>query len=187
MQRIANYGKAIIAVVLVTISAGTVEAGWHEFWGNVSQGYARNNAWPDPFNEIDAMQVVAPFEVMKRNGWRLNNTIGNDLFRASDNALEVAGNHRVRWIATQAPMHRRSVYVLRGSTQEETDARVASVRRSLASYVTNGQIPPVYVTDREPSSANGARATQITRQALEEMPAPKLPSTSAQGTAAAAQ
>ena len=29
-------------------------------------GYERNNAWPDPFNEVDAMAVITPFETMKQ-------------------------------------------------------------------------------------------------------------------------
>ena len=186
MQRIAKYGQAIIAIALVSISAGTVEAGWNEFWSNVSKGYHRNNAWPDPFNEVDAMQVVAPFEVMKRNGWRMNNTIGNELFRDGDGVLKAAGNARVRWIATQAPMHRRTVYVLRANSEAETSARIKSVREMLVTC-SPGAMPPVMVTDRVPASYSGAWATQINRTWLEELPAPRLPNTSAAGTDAATE
>ena len=187
MRRIANYSTAIIAIALISISAGTVNAGWNEFWTDVSKGYHRNNAWPDPFNEIDAMHVVAPFEVMKRNGWQLNNTIGNELFRTGDGALLASGNHRVKWIATQCPAHRRQILVLRASTKAETDARVASVRRTLSNFTRSGPTPTVMVTDIEPSSASGAWATQINRTWLQELPPPKLPNTSASGTAASTQ
>ncbi|NNE00642.1 MAG: hypothetical protein HKN47_25280 [Pirellulaceae bacterium] len=187
MQRIANYARALIAMVLVSVSAGTVAADWHQFWNNVDKGYHRNNAWPDPFNEADAMHVVAPFEVMKRNGWRLHNTIGHELFRSGDGALLASGNQKIQWIATQAPPHRREVYVLRGRSDVETQARVASVKTTLTRHTRNGPIPSVLVTDIEPSSASGAWATQINRTWLEELPAPRLPNTSAAGTASATQ
>jgi hypothetical protein len=187
MQRIANYSRILIATALVTVVASTATAKFGDFFRKIGQGYARNNAWPDPFNEIDAMQVVSPFEVMKKNGWQLNNTIGNELFRDGDGVLLASGNQKIQWIATQAPEHRRQIFVLRGRNDEETQKRVQSVQQTLVSYVRNGNAPMVMVTDREPSSASGARATQINRDWMQEMPAPRLPSTSAAGTSAVAQ
>ncbi|MGB7342861.1 MAG: hypothetical protein WBD20_01495 [Pirellulaceae bacterium] len=185
MQRIAKYSRVLIATALVTVVAGDASAKFGDFFRNVGTGYQRNNAWPDPFNEIDAMQAVAPFEVMKRNGWRLNNTIGNELFRPSDGALLAAGNEKIRWIATQAPSDRREVFVLRGRTEAETQTRINSVQQTLASYTSNGDSLPIYLTNKEPATASGAWATQINRTYLQELPAPKLPNTSAAGTAAA--
>ncbi|QDT12036.1 hypothetical protein [Stieleria marina] len=187
MQRIANYSRILIATALVSVVAGTATADIRDFFRKVGTGYQRNNAWPDPFNEIDAMQVVAPFEAMKRNGWRLNNTLGNELFRGGDGALLASGNQKIHWIATQAPAHRREIFVLRGRSDEETQKRVTSVQQTLAGYTRNGATPPVMVTDRSPSSSSGAYATQINRMYLQDLPAPKLPSTSAAGTAAATQ
>lgn len=186
MQRIATYGRTFIAVMLVSITASVACADWKEFWHKVKVGQHRNNAWPDPFNEIDAMHVVAPFEVMKNNGWRLNNTLGHNLFREGDVALKSSGNNTVRWIASQAPPNRRVIYVLRGSSDKETQARLASVRETLAS-THNGAGVQVLVTNRAPTYASGAWATQINRTWLEELPAPKLPSTSASGTASSTQ
>ncbi len=187
MQRIANYSRILMATALVGMVTSTATADIRGFFSNVAKGYHRNNAWPDPFNEIDAMQTVSPFEVMKRKGWQLNNTIGNELFRGGDGALLASGNHKIHWIATQAPQHRREIYVLRGRSDEETQSRVASVQGALASFTRNGNAPTVMVTDRVPPSASGAWATQINRTWLQQLPAPKLPSTSSSGTAAAAQ
>ena len=187
MQRIANYSRILIATGLVTLVAGTATAKFGDFFRKVSTGYHRNNAWPDPFNELDAMQTVAPFEVMKRNGWRLNNTMGHELFRDGDGALLASGNQKIHWIATQAPQHRRQVFVLRGRDDEETQKRVQSVRQTLVSYQRSGNAPEIMITNREPSSSSGARATQINRNWLQEMPTPKLPTTSAAGTASVAQ
>ncbi len=180
MKRSARNTRTLLAVLALGVFTSNVSADWNNFWHGVHVGKERNNAWPDPFNEADAMQVVAPFEIMKNNGWRLHNTIGHELFRSGDGALLASGNKRVEWIASQAPTNRRDVYVMRGRTEQETQARMESVRQSLAS-LSVGSAPNVWVTDVEPATASGAWATQINRTWLQELPAPKLPSTSSSG------
>ncbi|TWT82510.1 hypothetical protein CA13_39730 [Planctomycetes bacterium CA13] len=176
-----------IAALMLGASCGTVSADWHQFWHQANVDYHRGNAWPDPFNEADAINVVQPFEVMKHNGWRMHNTIGHDLFRQGDGALSASGNNRVCWIATQAPESRRTVYVLRGKSPEETNARVASVRQTLASVHMVGPPPQVIVTEKEQPTAPGAWAVRIQRDWMEVLPKPKLPERSAQGDAGAAE
>ena len=188
MPRNSIFQRAFFAIVLTATGASTVSADWYQsakrHWHNICVGQHRNNAWPDPFVEADALQVIGPFEIMKRNGWRLHNTIGNELFRDSDGELLASGHRRVHWIATQSPEARREIFVLRGRSDVETESRVASVRQALSRLNSNGREPAVYITDIEPSTASGAWATTIARNWMEQLPAPKLPSTSASGTAA---
>ena len=182
-----RFAQAVIAVVVVATTATSATADWNHFWHNIHVGYARNNAWPDPFNEVDAAQVVMPFEIMKANGWKMHNTIGHELFRDGDGALLASGHRRVHWIATQAPTARRTVYVLRGDSQSETDARVAAVRHTISSLHLNGPAPAVLVTDIEPAAASGAWATKINREWLEHLTAPRLPEQSASGNQGVAE
>jgi hypothetical protein len=181
----AQLKRALMTFLLFTLGSTSAFAGGRELWHNMHVGLHRNNAWPDPFREIDAMEVVAPFDAMKKNGWRLNNTLGHELFRQGDGALLASGSNRVRWIASQAPEARRQVFVLRGRNEQETEARVASVRQTLASVTNRGSEPMVLITDIEPPTASGARATQVNRAWMTDMPRPRLPSTSAAGTASA--
>lgn len=185
MKRITQYGQALVAMLLVACCATTATAGWHEFWHNLHVGYHRNNAWPEPFNEVDAQQVIAPFQVMTHNGWKMHNTIGHEKFRDGDGALMASGSKRVRWIATQAPLNRRNVYVLRGRSDEETQARLDAVRETLASLQITGPTPSVMITDVEPTTAPGDWATKINRERLEYQPPPRLPNSSGSGTAGA--
>jgi len=181
MKLSTKFGQSFVAIFIVATTVTSVSADWHSFWHDVHVGYARNNAWPDPFNELDAREVIRPFEVMKRNGWRMNNTIGHELFRDGDGALLAAGHRRVHWIATQAPANRREVHVLRGSTPAETQARVAAVRTTLAGINIRGPRPHVLITDISPNTSSGAIATKINRSMLENLPTPKLPDQSASG------
>ena len=178
-----KIARAVIATVAVAVTATSASADWNHFWHNLHLGFHRNNAWPQPFTEADAIAVVSPFEIMKANGWRMHNTIGHELFRSGDGALLAAGHKRVYWIATQAPASRRTVYVLRGQNDLETEARVAAVHETLGQVAFNGPAPDVLVTDIEPHHSSGAWATKINREWLENLSAPRLPSMSAGGNA----
>jgi hypothetical protein len=181
-MKLANkFAQALIALMVVATTATSASADWNFFWHHLHIDFHRNNAWPDPFNEVDAADVYGSFEVMKANGWRMHNTIGHELFRIGDGALLAAGNRRIRWIATQAPAARRTVFVLRGNSQGETDARVASVHQALNGLHTVGPTPAVLVTDAEPVTSSGAWATKINREWLEHLTAPRLPGQSASG------
>ena len=187
MKCLSKYGPALVATFLLANCATTASAGWNEFWHYFGVGYHRSNAWPDPFNELDAEQVILPFQMMKHNGWKMHNTIGHERFREGDGALLASGQYRVRWIATQAPENRRIVYVLRGRDQQETDARVNAVNETLANIPIHGPKPTVLITDVEPDTAPGDWATKINRDRLEQQPPPRLPKNSINGTAGAIQ
>lgn len=183
-MKLSKYvARAVIAIAMVATTATSASAdwNWNQFWHGLHVGFHRNNAWPDPFNEVDAAQVIAPFEVMKANGWRLHNTIGHELFRGGDGALMAAGHRRIHWIATQAPESRRTVFVLRGENEAETEARLASVQSALDVIALEGPAPNVLVTNIEPPAASGAWATKINREWLDHLAAPRLPSQSSTG------
>lgn len=185
MTSIQTIHRFVAAIAITAAAASTATADWHDFWHRAAIDYHRNNAWPEPFAEADAAQVIAPFEVMKQNGWRLHNTIGHALFREGDGALMASGGQMVQWVATQAPASRRAIFVLRGRTNEETDARVASVKQTLANTLMRGPAPPIYITDVDPASSSGAWAMKINRSWIENLPTPELPRTSVQGQSGA--
>jgi len=188
MARSNQSRKWILGVSLLGLGlCSPASADWHTFWHEVRVGYARNNAWPQPFADVDAKEVQKPVDIMIHNGWRAHNTIGSELFRENDSALTLAGARRVHWIATQSPSARRTIYVLRGATEQETSKRLDSVHQSLASIHSNGTAPQVLITDVDPASSSGAWATSISRQWMENLPAPKLPSSTASGSEGAVQ
>jgi type II secretory pathway pseudopilin PulG len=185
MRCTSFYGRLLIAIAMMSVTASSASAGWNELMHKVGVGFKRNNAWPDPFNEADAMAVIMPFEAMKQNGWVLHNTIGPHHFRDGDGALETSGQKSLAWIARQAPASRRQVYIVRAATDQETEARVASVREMLNRYQGDGDIPSIALIDRMPPTASGDWATKVNRAWLDELAPPKLPTSSAAGTASA--
>src|SRR5688572_7604351 len=130
-------------------------ADWHEFWHRVKVDTHRNNAWPEPFLTADRGAQREPFCIMVNNGWKMQNTIGTFLFNAETNELNSAGEKQVKWVVTQAPIHRRAVFVLVGDTPQDTKARVDSVQRYISRIVPDGHLPPVMLTTREAEGGSG--------------------------------
>jgi hypothetical protein len=106
----------------------------------------------------------------------MQNTIGTFLF--DDNQeLNRAGELQVKWIVTQAPLHRRAVFVLRGDNAEQTNARIASVNAAVSKYA-DGTIPPVIPTNTEPPGWSGSYVDSMAQQFQATIPAPRLPASS---------
>lgn len=181
--RIRCIGKGICKMrrkmskllVFVVVAAASVPAyaGWPEWKHNAHVDYARNNCWPQPFRGADAQSVVAPFEIMKANGWRDNNTLGTGLF-ADSNTLTNAGRLKVEWIVTQAPSNHRIVYVKSGRTPQQTAARVESVQLAVSELIPTGALPEILVTDMEPSTSSGSYQTLVHRALTKSTPLPRL-------------
>jgi hypothetical protein len=170
------------ATVGLSLLAGSALAGngWNDFWCRVHTDWHRNNAWPEPFVSADRAAVREPFCMQADNGWKMHNTIGTYLYDAETQQLNRAGELLVRWIVTQAPMHRRAVFVLKGDTPEATATRVASVQAAVAKYAT-GPVCPVMLTDTEPSGWSASYIDAMTQQFQATIPAPRLPASSEGG------
>jgi hypothetical protein len=172
----SSLGLALLAGGSV-FSVPTASAGerWHEFWHRVKVDFQRNNAWPEPFQTADRGATREPFCIMVNNGWKMQNTIGTFLFNPETQELNTAGEAKVKWVVTQAPIHRRAVFVLVGDTPEDTQRRVLSVQAYISRIVPPGHLPPVMLTDREPEGSSGEYFDAIHRATIQSIPAPRLP------------
>jgi len=170
---------ALFAMTGMALAASPAQAQtWGERWDGfrhrVHVDFHRNNAWPEPFISADRAAQREPFRLMADNGWKMQNTVGTMLF--DDNQqLNSAGDSLVKWIVTQAPLHRRAVFVLKADSAERTASRVASVNSAVAKYA-GGATPPVMVTDTEPTGWSGSQVDAITQQYQSSIPSPRLPS-----------
>ena len=144
---------------------------WHGFWA----GYHRNKHWPEPFQTLDRRAVMQPIELMKNNGWRLHNTLGDHLFLPDSNKLTNAARIKVHWIATQAPTGRRTVFIYGSEHDPNTQARVASVQSYLNGLFPNGDGPSVLVTHVIPRAAAGDIYSEVMNGYRNSQPAPVLP------------
>ncbi|WP_254510311.1 hypothetical protein [Anatilimnocola floriformis] len=153
------------------------------FWQSVHRDFHRNNAWPEPFQSADRAVTREYFCIQVNNGWKMQNTVGTFLFNPETQELNRAGELQVKWIVTQAPIHRRAVFVLVGDTPEDTQRRVLSVQNYISRIVPGGQLPPVMITYTQPEGASGAYFDAINNAMMQSIPAPRLPGGAGSGGA----
>ena len=170
---LALFAAAGMTLAAAPAPAQTLSEKWNSYWHGVRVDWHRNNAWPEPFQSADRALVREVFCIQVDNGWKMQNTVGTYLFD-ENNQLNHAGELLVKWIVTQAPTHRRAVFVLKGDNAEATATRVASVNVAVTKYA-GGAMPPVMVTDTEPMGWSGSYVDAIGQQFQSSIPSPRLP------------
>jgi len=184
----SSMGLALAAGSTFFATTASAQEGHHAgkeltFWQRVHLDFHRNNAWPEPFQSADRAATREYFCIQVNNGWKMQNTIGTFLFNAETQELNRAGELQVRWIVTQAPIHRRAVFVLVGETPEDTQRRVTSVQNYISRIVPAGHLPPVMITNTQPEGASGENFNALHNAMMQSIPAPRLP-TAAGGSGA---
>ncbi|MGD9644112.1 MAG: hypothetical protein AB7U73_00480 [Pirellulales bacterium] len=127
------------------LSVQPVYAG--DFWDRFCREYKRNQYWPEPFIWADRKATIAPFGQMVANGWRRQNLMSDYHFNDTDTQLNVAGEDKLRYILTQMPPSRRTIFVQRGLTPEETASRINLVHNAAIRIVPAGYVPDVQESD----------------------------------------
>jgi hypothetical protein len=148
---------------------------------HVKHGYHHNSIWPWPYVCADRIAVREPFCLMISNGWRRQNLLGPHHFSANSSELTTAGELRVRWILTQAPGERRTIFIERDVDPAVTAERIAAARQFASQVSTDGQLAQVMETHllSEGRPAAVVDATNVRFQ--ESMPPPVLPAASSSG------
>jgi hypothetical protein len=167
--------RILLSLLFSGMVSTAVQADWGSFYHGSHISYARNNAWPQPFREMDEQVVRSYFASISHNGWRAHNSLGSEVFRPGDQWLTHAGEERLRRIVQTNPPDRRVIFVSRAETHQITETRVAVVRKALTEMQLDGPETSVVVTDVRPPTSSGAWNTQIHRERVKAMPPPVLP------------
>ncbi len=100
--------------------------------------YHDNHMWPSQYVQPSRRGICQSFDLMVANGWRRHNLLGKyDFTTEGEGGLTEAGKLRVKWILTQAPPSRRTIFVERGLDEAATAERIEAVQ-SLASEMSPG-------------------------------------------------
>jgi hypothetical protein len=174
----ASIGLAL-TLLLPAASAradwATAKCHWDAFWGRVCLDWHRNNAWPEPFQSIDRQNTIVPLAAMVDAGWRLQNTLSDDMFDTETQELTSAGKLKVREILTQYPPPRRTIYVLRGTSDATTSIRMRSAELAASAVSARSQRPEVFVSDIIPRGGSGDYYDRVIRGYQSSTPQPRLP------------
>ncbi|MCY2973503.1 MAG: hypothetical protein NTW52_02425 [Planctomycetota bacterium] len=167
-QRGISFGL----VTVVGISSGCVN--WSQIKQECHTDRMRNSAWPQPFRSADAAAAVAPFEVMKANGWQEFNTLAHCYFNES-NQLTDAGNLKLQEVLSLTAQSKAPIYVQRGESEQSTAARVESMELAISALIPEGPLPQIAITDTAPATSSGAYQTVVSRALIQTTPNPRLP------------
>lgn len=170
MLKTLTIFAVLTAVASTTFADGPVAKIWNDF--NLT--YHRNACWPHPFIGADNMAVRAPMVAMMDNGWRMQNLIGTYHFEPDMLSLNEAGRRRVHWILTQAPMHRRVVFVERGFSPQETELRMQATREAAQYFVARDMQADVRETHIVSQGTPAQYVDEINTKFNESTPEPRL-------------
>ena len=137
---------------------GHAPCGAYTFCDYYRAGYCTNVNWPRQFVPAARRGICDSYAVMINNGWRRQNLLGDYHFEEGSNQLTRAGEMKVQWILTQAPMERRTVFVQRAATEERTAERLAQVESY--SEKLSPAVPGIDVSDTH-IVAEGHRAHSV--------------------------
>ncbi|MBN1852126.1 MAG: hypothetical protein JW829_05350 [Pirellulales bacterium] len=139
------------------------------------QGCLQNLCWPKPYIYPDRAAVAAPFALMIDNGWRRNNLLGDHHFTPDGSKLTTAGELKIRWILTQAPENRRSIFVQKTWVEETDTMRLEAVQLAASSVLPIGAIADVQPTHLQVEGQSADLVDRINTRFRESLPPPILP------------
>jgi len=144
-------------------------------WYNSSMTSAkRRTCWPQPHACRDRAAVQAPFDARVKNGWRRENTFGEQYFDEQQR-LNEWGRRKIQAIMLYTPAQYRAVFVQIENDPKLTAARVASLHKAMGELALGRPIPPV-LTTFEPAASWPAQDVGLTiRRYYEAAPNPTLP------------
>ena len=171
--------RITVCLLLVAVSAGFFctdsEAGWHEFVCRSRLDWHRNNAWPQPFVQMDRLSACSPFVTMRQNGLCSDFTLGQHHFDQDSQTLTEAGRLKVWEILRRQPEGFNQLFVQRGFDEETSAIRLDSVQQTLARMIPSGPLPEVRFTEFVPRGMPASLIDAIGRKAEATTPDPRLP------------
>lgn len=140
------FGANIANAQQGNCNSGQCHSGYCGYgYGPCEAAYHDNNLWPNQYIPTARCAVNSAYTSMINNGWRRQNLLGDYHFDEGANELTSAGQLKAKWILTQAPQDRRTIYVQRGNTQSDTASRIAAVHGWVGHQ--SPAVEPVLVND----------------------------------------
>jgi hypothetical protein len=130
--------------------------------------------WPEPFLQPDRNATMAPFAIQTANGWRRQNLLSDYHFDEVTNQLTLAGETKLRYILTQMPPTRRTVFVQQGLSANVTRTRLLAVERASSKMVPEGMVANVVESNLPNDGWPASDVDAVTRKFNATRPDPRL-------------
>ena len=137
--------------------------------------FARNQAWPKPFNCADRQLYFSIWDPMVERGYRANCLLTDRHFDADSNELNQVGIAKVAGIFRNSPHAQKVALVQNSGNQAVVDARLNSLRSKIDQWYGSGSFTEVAATDIFPTQFSGSRVHALNTLSFDETPVPAIP------------
>lgn len=156
------------------LPAAPAKADWHSFWNRSHIDRLRNNCWPVPFQKADRHSVCQTLTTQLAKGWKRQNTLSAVYFDQETQELNEAGRRKLFSIVHAAPEEFRTVYVVGSMNPDETQARIASLRKASEQLFLEQPTPEIVTLNVPPRSWSAEYINNITTKETASIPQPRL-------------
>ncbi|MGQ9576925.1 MAG: hypothetical protein ACUVUC_16600 [Thermoguttaceae bacterium] len=150
--RIRLSPALLLAAFTITASAVPAQQPCrHGLLEYLAEQYCENARWPAPYFCPDRQAVRDTLAIGVQNGWRRQNLLAEHHFQPQTGQLNEAGRTAIRRILDDVPAARRTIYVRKADTPEETAARLEAVQQFAAKLAGQTNVPPILQTRISPA------------------------------------
>ncbi len=144
--------------------------------------FARNQAWPKPFDCADRQLYHCIWNPMLDAGCRSNCLFTANHFDTDTNELNDMGRAKVRSIFRNFAMADKYALVQNDGNRSVADSRLQNLQNAIDNWYGSDAFVEVAVTDLYPVGFAGSRAESINNLSLQETPPPVIPVASGAGS-----
>lgn len=144
--------------------------------------YARNQAWPKPFDCADRQLYFSIWNPMLESGSRWNCIFTAGHFDNDTNSLNDAGISKLRDIYRNNPIGEKIALIQTGGNHGVADARLQSLRSTIDKYYGSGSFTEVAMATEFPSTFQGRRVETLNRIYQDQTAPPLIPVASGTGS-----
>ena len=137
--------------------------------------FARNQAWPMPFNCADRQIYHEIWNPMIERGIRWNCVFTSQHFDPETNQLNSAGKAKVRGIFRNSTLDQKMALVQDSGDSAVVRMRLASLRTVIDKWYGTDTFTEIAQAPEFPGGFAGSRAQSINFQYIEQTPSPTIP------------
>lgn len=143
--------------------------------------FARNQAWPRPFDCADRQLYFAMWDPMLEAGYRCNCVFTSAHFDPESNELNSAGRAKVQSIFQNNPVGQKVALVQNSGNGSVVDARLQNLQTTINRWYGADSFMDVALTEIAPLNFSGQRAEIINQLLIDRTPPPVIPVASGTG------
>jgi hypothetical protein len=144
--------------------------------------FARNQAWPKPFDCADRQLYFAMWDPMFEQGIRCNCLFTSVHFDPNTNELNQTGRSKVQAIFQNNPIGQKIALLQNAGNSRDVQARLQNLQNTIDTWYGQNAFMEVALSDYSPTIFTGSRSQLLNELRAKQTAAPIIPVASGTGT-----